>query len=91
METALTRATRSYAALVVGVLMVALIAALALVGPPSGLPQLHFEARGIMQGQPTAIERVEIRTDRDSVAFRRKEVAQSFRVASLLRVPNTIA
>jgi hypothetical protein len=70
-ETALTRATRSYAALAAGALMVALLAALALVGPPSGLPQLHFEARGIVQGQPAAIERVEIRTGRDSVAFRR--------------------
>ncbi len=71
METALTRAHRSYAALAIGVLMVALIAALAWTGPPPGLPQLHLEARGIMQGQPSAIERVEIRTDRNSVAFRR--------------------
>jgi hypothetical protein len=70
-ETALTRAVRSYAALAAGALMVALIAALALIGPPPGLPQLHFEARGIVQAQPSAIDRVEIRTDRDSVAFRR--------------------
>jgi hypothetical protein len=70
-ETALTRATRSYATLAVGALMVALISALALVGPPPGLPQLHFETRGIVQGQPAAIDRVEIRTERDSVAFRR--------------------
>jgi hypothetical protein len=70
-ETALTRATRSYATLAAGALMVALIAALALIGPPPGLPQLHFEARGIVQEQPPAIDRVEIRTGRDSVAFRR--------------------
>jgi hypothetical protein len=70
-ETALTRSTRSYAALAAGTLMVALIAALALIGPPPGLPQLHFEARGIVQEQPAAIDRVEIRTGRDSVAFRR--------------------
>jgi hypothetical protein len=70
-ETALTRATRSYAALAAGALMVALIAALALIGPPPGLPKLHFEARGIVQEQPAAIDRVEIRTGRDSVAFRR--------------------
>jgi hypothetical protein len=72
-ETALTRATRGYAALAVGALMVALIAALALIGRPPGLPELHFEARGIVQGQPSAIDRVEIRTDRDSVAFRRTQ------------------
>jgi hypothetical protein len=70
-ETALTRAVRSYAVMAAAALMVALIAALALIGPPPGLPQLHFEARGIVQEQPAAIERVEIRTDRDSVAFRR--------------------
>ena len=67
----MTRADRSYAALAVGALMLALIAALAWMGPPPGLPQLHFEARGIMQGQPSAIERVEIRTHRNSAAFRR--------------------
>lgn len=73
METALTWATRGYAALAVGALMVALIAALALIGPPPGLPQLHFEARGIVPAQPTAIDRVEIRAGRDSVAFRRAQ------------------
>lgn len=71
METALTRALRTYAALAAGALMVALLAALALIGPPPGLPQLHFEARGIVQEHPSAIDRVEIRTNRDSVAFRR--------------------
>jgi hypothetical protein len=70
-ETALTRAARSYAALAAGALMVALIAALALIGPPPGLPQLHFEARGIVQGQPSAIDKVEIRTGQDLVGFRR--------------------
>lgn len=67
----MTRAARSYAAWAAGALMVALLAALALIGPPPGLPQLHFEARGIVQAQPSAIDKVEIRTDRDSVAFRR--------------------
>src|SRR5205085_8800513 len=70
-ETALTRAARSYAAWAAGALMVALLAALALIGPPPGLPQLHFEARGIVQAQPSSIDKVEIRTGQDLVGFRR--------------------
>jgi hypothetical protein len=70
-ETALTRAARSYAAWAAGALMVALLAALALIGPPPGLPQLHFEARGIVQAQPSAIDKIEIRTGQDLVGFRR--------------------
>jgi hypothetical protein len=70
-ETALTRAVRSFAALAAGALMVALIAALALTGRSPGLPELHFEAHGIMPGQPSAVARVEIRTDRDLAAFHR--------------------
>ena len=74
METALTRAARSYAALAAGALMVALIAALALTGRSPGLPELHFEPHGIVRGQPSAIARVEIRTDGDVVAFRRTAI-----------------
>jgi hypothetical protein len=69
-ETALTRAARSYAALAAGALMVALIAALALTGR-SGLPELHFESHGIVRGQPSAVVRVDIRTEGDLVAFHR--------------------
>jgi hypothetical protein len=70
-ETALTRAARSYAALAAGALMVALIAALALTGRSPGLPELHFEPHGIVRGQPSAVTRVEIRTGRDVVGFHR--------------------
>jgi hypothetical protein len=69
-ETALTRAASSYAALAAGALMVALIAALALTGR-SGLPELHFESHGIVRGQPSAVVRVDIRTEGDLVAFHR--------------------
>jgi hypothetical protein len=69
-ETALTRAARSYAALAAGALMVALIAALALTGR-SGLPELHFESHGIVRGQASAVVWVEIRTEGDLVAFHR--------------------
>jgi hypothetical protein len=72
-ETALTRAARSYAALAAGALMVALIGALALTGRSPGLPELHFEALGIVRGEPSGIDRVEIRTDRDLVGFRRTQ------------------
>jgi hypothetical protein len=72
-ETAVTRAVRSYAALAAGALMVALIAALALTGRSPGLPELHFESHGIVREQPSAVARVEIRTDRDLVAFHRTQ------------------
>jgi hypothetical protein len=72
-ETAVTRAARSYAALAAGALMVALIAALALTGRSPGLPELHFESHGIVREQPSAVARVEIRTDRDLVAFHRTQ------------------
>ena len=65
----MTRAARSYAALAAGALMVALIAALALTGRSPGLPELHFESHGIVRGQPSAVVRVEIRTDGDLVAL----------------------
>jgi hypothetical protein len=72
-ETALTRATRGYAALAAGALMVALIAALALTGRSPGLPELHFESHGIVRGPPSAVVRVEIRTNGDLVAFHRAQ------------------
>jgi hypothetical protein len=70
-ETALTRTARNYAVLVASALMVALIAALALTGRSPGLPELHFEAHGIVPAQPSAVLRAEIRTGADRVAFRR--------------------
>jgi hypothetical protein len=72
-ETTVTRAARNYAPLAAGALMVALIAALALTGRSPGLPELHFESHGIVREQPSAVARVEIRTDRDLVAFHRTQ------------------
>ena len=69
----MTRAVRSYAALAAGALMVALIAALALTGRSPGLPELHFEPHGIVRGPPSAVVRVEIRTNGDLVAFHRAQ------------------
>ena len=67
------QAARTYATLTAGALMVALIAALAVSGRSPGLPELHFESHGIVRGQPSAVARVEIRTDQDLVAFHRAQ------------------
>jgi hypothetical protein len=72
-ETALTRTVRNYAVLAASALMVALIAALALTGRSPGLPELHFEAHGVVPVQPSAVLRAEIRTGAERVAFRRTQ------------------
>ena len=55
------------------VLMVALIVALALTGRSPGLPELHFEAHGIVPAPPSAIAAAEIRTGRERIGFRRTQ------------------
>jgi hypothetical protein len=70
-ETTLTTVARNVAVLTAGALMVALLTALALSGRSPGLPELHFEPRGIVAATPSAVNAAEIRTGRERIGFRR--------------------
>ncbi len=73
METALTKVSRRYAMLAVAATMVALIAGLALTGKPPALPELRFEARGIVAAAPPDFVEAEIHFGEKDVVFRRNQ------------------
>jgi hypothetical protein len=87
-ETPLIGGARNLAVLAASVLMVALIVALALTGRSPGLPELHFEAHGIVPAPPSAIAAAEIRTGRERIGFRRIQAdAWSFDQSNAFAVP----
>jgi hypothetical protein len=78
-ETTLISGTKNVALWAGAALMVALLAALALSGRSSGLPELNFSPQGIVAATPSTVTAAEIRTGGERIGFRRtKDGAWSF-------------
>jgi hypothetical protein len=92
-ETTVNGRRRSLVVAGASALMVTLIAALALTGRSPGLPQLHFEAHGIVAGPPSAVVAAEIGSGRDRISFRRPPGSDewSFDLAKAPAVPKEVA
>jgi len=72
--TAVTPAARRHAVPITAAVMVALIVGLALTGKRIGLREIgHFEGQGIVAARPLDIRTIEIRLDKERIAFRRQD------------------
>ncbi len=88
----MTGTARNFAVAAASALMVALIGVLAFTGRPPGLPNHHFEPKGIVPVQPAAMIAAEIRTGADRFAFRRTPSGSwTFDQANAPGVPSELA